>query len=136
MKCNGKCTQAETDRGPATTIVNHLSQTKKVLLGTVQSKPVTQPAASTQGKYKQAARKKKKKQETGLTVSNSNNNLNSGMCFYVSHHLYLELYEFSTIHATKMLKGIFFSLPSCTGCGHEQRHRCLRSHVTLSRKRN
>lgn len=62
MKCNGKCTQAETDRGPATTIVDDLSQTKKVLLGTVQSKPVTQPAASTQGKYKEAARKKNRKQ--------------------------------------------------------------------------
>lgn len=30
------------------------------------------------------------------------------LCFYLSHHLYLELYEFSTIHATKMSKDSFF----------------------------
>lgn len=57
-------------------------------------------------------------------VSNSNNNLDGGMCFYVSHHLYLELYEFSTIHATKNVEGFFFYL-AAPGTGHEQRQRCL-----------
>uniref|UniRef100_A0A224YK01 Uncharacterized protein n=1 Tax=Rhipicephalus zambeziensis TaxID=60191 RepID=A0A224YK01_9ACAR len=105
------------------TIVDHLSQTKKVLLSMVQSKPVTQPAASARASINKQQDKKK---ETGLTVSNSNNNLDSGMCFYVSHHLYLELYEFSTIHATKMSKGIFFFLYlAAPGTGHEQHHRCL-----------
>lgn len=43
----------------------------------------------------------------------------------VSHHLYLELYEFSTIHATKMSKDIFFLYLAAPGTGHEQQHRCL-----------
>lgn len=83
--------------------------------------PVTQPAASDRANINKQQREKGK----GVTVSSSNNNLDGGMCFYVSHHLYLELYEFSTIHATKMSKDFFFLYLAAPGTGHEQHHCCL-----------
>lgn len=69
-------------------------------------------------------------------VSSNGNKITSTcrgcLCFYLSHHLYLELYEFSTIHATKMSKdSLFFFLLYLAAPGVNDVAR-LRSGISLS----